>query len=145
MTIDVRLINTRSKPYGVKISNAGELITAGYAYNEVSTQTLGTASTVYNFFKAKVGYNFIIQNLVIYANKNVGAGDATLTIYEAASSTSSTSLKDLLVLEIPQKTNVPIPGNLNLKVSEGRFLNATTDDDDIFLTIMGYYVPVNGD
>ena len=33
---------------------------------------------------------------------------------------------------------------LNILVNEGRFIIAKTDDDDVFLTIMGYYIPALG-
>jgi len=30
---------------------------------------------------------------------------------------------------------------LNIQVAEGAYINAKTTDDDIHMTIMGYYVP----
>lgn len=127
----------------VKVTKQGQLVVGELFFNDVSSQTLDVINTAYNFAVGKSGQNFIVTGVLIYANKNVGVGDATLDIYEAADATSTTIDKTILTLEVPQKVYVPFLDNLNLKITEGKFLNAKTDDDDIFLTIFGYYAPVD--
>ena len=42
-------------------------------------------------------------------------------------------------MEIPKKTSLTLTG-LNIIVTEGRWVNVKTDDDDVFATVAGYFV-----
>ena len=84
---------------------------------------------------------FIITSIIIYANKNVSANtDATVTIFEADGPTSTQGTnKTIFTQDIPQKVTVVIP-NLNVIVSEAKWVNGVTNDDDVSFNISGYYV-----
>jgi len=55
----------------------------------------------------------------------------------AAEATVTKTLFSVSVLQYDQITIVP----MNLLVSEGKFVNAKTTDDDVHLTLFGYYIP----
>ena len=125
----------------VHVTPNGELIIREIEYSQSVFQTLDVDNTAYNFYTPIVGQNFIITGIIADAAASVGSG-ATVTIYEADSPTSTGVDKNLFTFFLAAstpKTVVPIM----VKTSEGVFLNAKTNDDDVFMTILGYYVNVN--
>jgi hypothetical protein len=102
---------------------------------------MGTADTPVSFFAPQQGKRFIITDILLYANKNVGVGDATVTIYESSDGpATATQDKILMQTEMLKQTHRDMIG-LNLATQEGHWLNGVTNDDDVFVTIMGYYSP----
>jgi hypothetical protein len=123
----------------------GQIVVGPFNSSTASTVTLDTAATSYNIWGPSTDENFIITDILIYANKNVGVNDATLVIYESTDGPATgTQSKILLNTEMVKQTTRDLVG-LNLKVTEGSWVNAETDDDDVFLTVMGYYSPAEGD
>ena len=125
------------------VTRFGQLVVAAVDYSTPVTKTLDVINTAYNFVEPSMNHSVVITDIILTANKNVGAGDATVTIYEAESIDTTTSIKDILNLEMIKQSNLPLTG-LNMIVSEGSFVNAKTNDDDVFVTIMYYKVPVEG-
>lgn len=122
----------------VRVSSNGELVVAPLESNASQHHKMDTINTAYNFAPIIAGRSMILQNILVYGNKNVGVNDATVTIYTADSPTSTTPIDIILEFEVPEKQARDIIG-LNLEISEGLHLNAKTDDNDVFLTMMGYY------
>lgn len=123
------------------VTRYGQLVVAPVDYSAPVAQTLDVVNTAYNFVEPSQGQNIVITDIILTANKNVGATDATVTLYEASGIDAITSDKDILNLEMIKQSNLVLTG-LNMIVTEGKFVNAKTDDDDIFVTIMYYRVPV---
>lgn len=123
------------------VTRFGQLVTAPVDYSIPISKTLDVVNTAYNFVEPVVDKSIVITDIILTANKNVGATDATVTLYEAEEVDTTTSTKDILNLEMIKQSNLVLTG-LNMIVSEGKFVNAKTDDDDIFVTIMYYRVPV---
>lgn len=65
--------------------------------------------------------------------------DATVVVYEAGDTTTATVDKVLIQFAVVQGDIINAT-SLNLLVGVGKFVNAKTDDDDIHMTIMGYYI-----
>jgi len=126
---------------GVTVTEYNQLVTAPAKFSESVFNKLDVINTAYNFTSPSSGERDIITDIILYANKNVGAGDATVEIYEADGPTSTDVSKSVLKLEMLKQTSVVLTG-LNLITTEGKWLNAKTDDDDIFLTIMTYKISV---
>ena len=124
-----------------RVSEYGQLITAPYDYDTSKFVELAVDNTAYNFFAPKTGQRFVITVITGKANRNVSnTVDATVIVYEA--SASDTTVVDKVLFETAVIRGEPIrPPRLNLLVSAGKYVNAKTTDDDIFLTIMGYYIP----
>jgi len=140
--LDVTIADGQGSGKAAKVSSLGELVTVPYDYDDVVSKTLGTADTAVNFFVGKSGQNLIITGIFMFANKNVGVNDATVSIYEAsASGTAAASASKTLINTEMLKQSARAFSGLNLKVTEGKFVNGETNDDDVFVSIMGHFVP----
>lgn len=122
-----------------KVTSRGELVTGRFDYSTAYAVTVNATATAFNFVGPIAGKRFVITDIILYANKNVGAADATVDVYEATASDSTTISKSILAIEMLKQTSRDLTG-LNLIVTEGRWVNIKTDDDIIYATLMGYYV-----
>lgn len=123
------------------ITSRGALVTASYDYDLTEFNLLGTDDAGVNFYKPIVGKRFVVTGLIASGNLSISANAlATVVIYEASSDTTATADKVLIQFGITRLQTLPLLP-LNIRAAEGKFINAKTDDDDVFLTIMGYYVP----
>lgn len=144
MAIDTRITDGRGTGQTACITAQGQLVVAPADFSESSTQTLGTNDTPVNFWGPVTNKNFIITDILLFANKNVGAADATVTIYESTDGpATATQSKVILQTEMLKQTSRDLIG-LNIRVTEGSWVNGVTDDDDIFVTIAGYYITTGG-
>lgn len=123
----------------VDVTPNGEMIVSAIKPNVSAHHKMDTINTAYNFAPIATGQRMILQSILVYANKNVGVNDATITIYTADAIDSITPITTILDFEVPEKQSRDIIG-LNLDLGTGVFLNAKTDDNDVFLTMLGYYV-----
>lgn len=124
----------------VKVTSRNELVINRYDYSTAYAVTANAVNTAFNFIEPKAGWRFVITDILLYANKGVGANDASVQVYEASGSDSTTVDKAILDVEMLKQTSRDLTG-LNLIVSAGKWVNIKTDDDTIFATLMGYYVP----
>ena len=144
MTLPVRIEghdHPKSTITAARVTRTGQLVTAPFAYDETKFNELGTAGTAANYYKPKARQQFIITGIIATADKQVGANeDAVVTIFEASDDTTSTQDKVLLTFVLTQSTVVSfLP--LNIIVNEGKFFNGETDNDDVHMNILGYYIP----
>lgn len=123
------------------VTKIGQLVTTPYAYDETVFFELDLVNTAYNYYAPKNGFQFVVTGVVAFADKEVSnASDTNIIIYEAADSTTTTVDKTLLQFGLAQNSTISITP-LNVLVNKGKFVNAKTDDDDVHMTIMGYYIP----
>ena len=121
------------------VSTRGQLVVGPLDFSTAYTATANVINTAFNFVPPIANKRFVITDILLYANKGIGTGDATIVLYEADGVSETTSTKDILNIEMVKQTSRDITG-LNLIVSEGKWVNIKTDDNTIFATIMGYYV-----
>jgi len=125
------------------ITSRGALVVAPYSYDETVFKLLGTDDAGVTFYEPIVDKRFVITGILAAGNLSIAANAlATVTVFESAALDSSTSTKDRLEFGIT-RLQVETISPLNILIKEGVFLNAKTDDDDVFMTIMGYYVPAS--
>jgi hypothetical protein len=142
MSAPVRIVDGSGTTITAKVSDIGELVTSGYSYEEASNALLDVVDTAYNFFIPKPSQQFVITTIMVRANKLVSAvSDATVDIYEANSASSTTISKSLFQTQIVESQIITLT-NIRLLVTEGLFVNAKTDDDDITVNMLGYYIPI---
>ena len=140
MTIPFNLEDGHGNSYAAKVSKNGEVTTSPYDYSQAYNVTASLTATAYNLIVPKQGFNFIITSITIYANRNVGANDATVELYESSVGPDSTTQSKLIfTTELLKQTRFTV--STNLLVSEGVWVNLETDDSTVFGTIMGYYIP----
>ena len=128
---------TKSK---ARVTTRGELVVASIAFSEPYFNAMTVDDQVYNFTEPSAGMQFVITDIVAGADRNVGATGVDISIYESTTATG-TSSKDILTLSLSKQTSTNLIG-LNLITSTGTYLNATMDDNNVNLTILGYYVEV---
>ncbi len=121
------------------ITQLGQQVTAPFAYDLVVAKTLETDNVAVTFYEPRVDNQFVVTGILLTADSNV-TGSALIDIFETAAEGSGTIDKAILHVEILKNGNRDITG-LNILVTEGKHINAKTDDDDVFVTIMGYYIP----
>lgn len=126
--------------HGARFTKSGELVTASISYDSTEFRELSITNTAYNFYEPKGNKQFIVTAILAFGDKQVGSStNATVIIYEASSADSIVAEKVLIQFEIGQNQSLPFTA-LRLKTSEGKFINAKTDDDDVHMTIMGYFI-----
>lgn len=140
MTIDVNIKDSESGILA-KVSDQGELITRILKFGEGKFQALDTINTAFNFFAAKAHQRFVITGVIINTNKDIGVDGATIDIYEASSTSSTTIDKQLFKIIILKNDTFAIP-NVLLAVTEGKFVNGKTDDAVVNITVGGYFIDV---
>lgn len=124
-----------------RVTSLGQLVTAPYAYDEVEFRELAVDNTAYNFYKPRSGQQFVITGIRAKADRDVSnTNDAAVVIYEAGSAGATTVDKVLHQEAMIRGESVTLLP-LNVLVAPGKFVNAKTSDDDVYMTIMGYYVP----
>ena len=140
MTIATHIRDSQTST-SARVLSTGQLVVGPAGFSDASVQTMGTAATPVSFFAPRQGQRFVITDILLYANRNVGVNDATVVIYESADGpATATETKILLQTEILKQSSRDLIG-LNLATTEGNWINGVTDDDDVFATVMGYYVP----
>ncbi len=124
----------------VAVTPSGELVVAPLAYDETEFNELAVANTAYNFYGPRAGKQFVLTGVLAYADKQVASNtNATVVVYEATNEDTTTVDKVLLQFEIGQNQSLPLPG-LHILVNSGLWVNAKTDDDDVHMTLMGYFI-----
>ena len=94
----------------------------------------------YNFFLPQSQKQFVITGFLAVGDQQItGNANANVIIYEAADRDTATVDKILIQFVVKQDQDIAMPG-IRILVSAGKFVNAKTDDDDVHMTIMGYYI-----
>ena len=146
MPIDVEIVDGRTGNRAC-ITPLGELVVGGTNHSEPYTASATVINTGYNYTTLAgtgivpvAGKRFVITSILIGCDRNVGAtSGALINIYEAESPTSITSTKDI-VKDIEIVKNERQFMNLDMIVTEGKWVNIKTDDNNVRSTIWGYYV-----
>ena len=140
MGMDVRLNDGSGKKYSVKVTSRNQLVTSPLDFSTFYPVEVDAINTAFVIAPAIVNFQFIITDIILYANKSVGVNDATVEIYEAAEATTATVFKSVFNQEIVKQTSLALNG-LNIIVTAGKWLSVKTNDATIFANVAGYYVP----
>ena len=145
INVEVQGSDTHGHIAKVNVTPLGQLVTAPFAYDQVVAMTLDSANTAFNFFKPKSKKKFVVTVILLTADSNV-TGSSVIDVYEASSVGELTIDKSILHIDLLKNDYRDLIG-LNLLTTEGKFINAKCDDEDVSITMMGYYVPtfLNGD
>jgi hypothetical protein len=122
-----------------QVTSRGELVVGDIEYSQSYNATADVVNTGYDLVPPISTQRFVITGILVYANKNVGASDATVVVYEGSTPDTTTVDKTIMTMEMPKNTSRDITG-LRIIVTAGKWVLVKTDDDDIFITIIGYCV-----
>lgn len=138
MSVDVHIVGGNGEK--AIVNSSGQLITSPIHYSSTVFIDMDVINTPYNVLPPKSGLNVVITGLVISANRNVGNDGANVVLYTATAPDELTVVDTILQGEIAKSKTIPLtPLNLIID-SDAYWINAKTDDDDVFLTVMYYYV-----
>jgi hypothetical protein len=104
--------------------------------------TLGVDDTAVNIVPAKGDHVFCLTGILLTANQNVSnTTSATIQVYTASASDTAVADASKILFTVPLGRNDTrdITGIL-LETDVGQYINAETTDDDIFITVLGYYI-----
>ncbi len=123
------------------VSPIGQLVVGAFDFN-ISTQAeLGEDNVVVNFLVPRSGMRFLVDCIVMFGDRQVGANtNATVEIFEATNTVSGTISKIIYKDEIAQTDRLSLCG-MNLEVREGFYINGKTSDDDVHVNILGHFIP----
>jgi hypothetical protein len=139
MSLNVILEDGRGTSQKAKITPSGQLVVGPVEFSESYYQALDTINTPYNFVEPKTGKRFVITGLIVNGDKNVGTNGSLVEIYEAEAADTLVVSKNILSVQI-QKNGVLAVNPLNLITNIGVWINGKMDDDDVYITILGYYI-----
>ena len=140
MTAGVKIVDPKTG-MSATVSEYGQLITGPVDYSVTAQQKLDVNNQAFNFIKPEANRQIIITGIIMTANKNVGATDATVTLYTSETEDGVTAVGNILQLEMQRNSNIVLTG-VNVKIDSGLFINAVTDDNDVYVTLFYYRVPV---
>ena len=139
MTINVRVQNGDDGTVA-KVTSRGQLVTSPLDFSTPIQKDLDLADTAYNFFVPKTNKQFVITGIFAKADQQVSnTVSATVVIYEATSA-STTDVSKTIFQTVMLRNDLLVATGMNFLVSNGKWINAKTTDDDIHMTITGYYV-----
>ena len=139
--IQVNLIGGNAEHIPAGTTRNGELLVSPFAPSEGTFQDMAVDNQAYNFVLPEPGERFIITGLIVSTDRNVGINGAVVQFYEASSADTGSIDKVILRLDLPKNTPFVITG-AHFAVTEGKFVNGKTDDNNALATIFGYQVPV---
>lgn len=138
--IIANLVDGTGNDYRAKVTARGQLIVAPLDYSNSYSVSATVINTAYNFVGPIAGKRFVITGILLNADNSVGTNPgATVVVYEATSSTSTTATKTILSVELLKQTNRDITG-LNILSTEGVWIHLKTSDNNINATLLGYYI-----
>ena len=141
MTTPAHIVDGRGTKQKAKVTTLGQVVVAPFSYDESSFNAMDTVDTAYNYYGPKANQQFVITSALVFADKDVADNtDTVIVVYEATSPSTTTEAKVLFQFGVGKSTNMHI-SPLNLLVNEGVYINGKTGDDDIHMTIFGYYIP----
>ena len=139
MSINVNLVSDNNDRRA-KVSPHGQLIVSPIDFSTPVTKTLAVIDTAVNFIEPQTGHFIVITDIIASADKDVSnTTPANVAVYESDEVDSLTIVNEIVSPQLIRAANLPLTG-LNLKVQEGRWVNAKTSDAAILLTIMFYRV-----
>jgi hypothetical protein len=101
---------------------------------------MGVDDTPVQIVAARATEAFCITAILLKGNKNISTSiDSVVTIYEATADDLTANLNDLFVLPVSRSGDVVLSGIL-VEVPKGRFVMGKASDDDVYVTILGFYV-----
>jgi hypothetical protein len=134
------VITDISTERSARVSEYGQLVTAPLAFSKASVQNMAVVDTAYNFITPSPPSRIVITDIILYADKSVGAGDATIVLYANSIGPSDrTQTEVLLNVDLPKNATLALNGlNLTTTVT-GSWVNGETNDNNVKGAIYYYY------
>ena len=126
--------------FTARIDKSGYLAVGPAMPSMAFNATLGVDDTPVQIVPAKGSKSFYVTSIILTGNKNISTTvDAVVDIYTSQTTASATIATSLLSIPIGRSAQTVITGIL-IETEAGYFINGKTSDDDVLVTILGYYV-----
>lgn len=123
------------------VSEVGELAVAPLRFPTPTQTTMTLINTPFNLIVPKTGFEIVMTAFVFEANKDVGPDGAAVILYESDAVDSSVSTNDILVFNVAKHAARLLNLGNGVILNEGKWINSTTDDNVINVTLFYYYRP----
>jgi hypothetical protein len=145
MSLNVLIQNgTTGGNFPAKVTFRNQLVTAPLEFNDTYYAMLDTITIPFNLITPRTGKQFVIDGLIISGDRNINnTTGAIVSIFEADAADSAVSTKQIFSLDVGRLDRGNATG-LNIITTEGVWINATTDDTNISVTLIGYYIEAEG-
>ena len=142
MAVDSYILDGNGRGTKGSVTSIGEIVVGVFSHDLTMFVKLEVDDTAYNFYVPRDGEQFVITGMRIKASRSVSnTVDAEIIIYEAEGPTDLTVIK-ILHEEAMIRGESATLNPMNILVAQGVFVNAKTTDPTVYITIMGYYIPV---
>jgi len=138
MALPVVLVGTKGTRS--EVTKSGEVVVAPLSYSDTVFASMETVDIAYNFFQPKFEKQFVITGLLAFADKDINDASATdIIVHEATAVASTVEDKVLMHFGMAKLSLLPF-APLNILVNSGVFVNAKTNDNNVLITITGYFI-----
>ena len=125
----------------LRATHVGQLVTAPFDYDLVVSKNMAVINTAYNFYDPKPSYKFVITGILMGGDRNIGNLGSLTVVYQATSPTTLTESRTIMSVDIAKNgTRDILP--MNVLIDEGAYINAKCDDNNVYVSITGYYIPL---
>lgn len=123
------------------ITQYGELAVGQLHYSSSSSANLDVVNTAYNLIPPRDQQDhIIITGIALTANRNVGTSDAGIQLYTTDVGPDSRTQETLLIQTELAKNDTLVLNPIAIEVPPAKWVNAETNDDDVFVTLLYYYI-----
>ena len=130
-------VNIKGDNYTAKVSKHGELLT-GTFFSSAEKITLTSDNVAVTIVKPRAGQKMILTGLIVNTSRATGT-DTLVQIFESAAENSSVVSKAILSFDMPKSTTI-VTSSLLIQATEGVYINAVSDDSDVNVTLLCYFV-----
>lgn len=141
MAIPSVITDLRNK-YSARVTKFGQLVTAPLEYSSPILVELSIPDVPVNVITPSQGQVIIITDILASADKDVSnTTPANVVVYQSDAVDSNDVSDPIVRPQLVRADNFPLTG-MNLRVPEGKWVNAITNDAGILLTVMFYRAPL---
>jgi len=142
MTIQFSIFDDQTQSIAT-VSRNGELIVAPISYSTSYFVLVDVAATAFEIVPALSNHQFIVTDILIASSKTFGSATTaeTITLYEASPADLDTNLKTITQIDMLKNDRMVAIG-LNLATTEAVSIVASATDNDVSVTVAGYYVGI---
>jgi len=126
----------------VKVLPGGALATTGVMPSVSFNAELAVDDVVVNIVPAKADHSFCVTGALLTGDKSIDQNvDASVVLYVGDSETTAAvdAISSLFIVPVARSSSRDILSIL-LDTPEGKWINGVTTDDNVFITILGYYI-----
>lgn len=110
--------------------------------NTPVVRKLTLANTPVLLVSPLANHDLIVSGWIISTNRNVGAGETVVSIYEGATNVTGTIDRLIFQAELPASVNPPPATGLNIITTAGKHILVKVSDTDVCITLLYYHTPV---